>query len=79
MRILTGRNEREEEDLRPDVIDNSSLESLPPRERALEEGILRHHDARAGAGVRGGKVRGPKSFSTIDHQQLRAKKLTTSE
>ena len=40
--IHTCRDEREEEDFRPDVIDDSSLEFLP-RERTLEEGIFGHH------------------------------------
>ena len=60
--ILTCRNEGEEEKLRPNVIENSSLEFLP-RERALEEGVLGHHNARArrlevvgGGGVRRGKL-----------------------
>jgi len=43
--ILTQRNEGEEENLRPDVVDDGSLEFLP-RERALEERIFGHHDAR---------------------------------
>jgi len=43
--VLTQRNEGEEENLRPDVVDDGRLEFLP-RERALEEGIFGHHDAR---------------------------------
>lgn len=46
MGVLTCRNETEEENLRPNVIEDSSLEFLP-RERTLEKGILGHHDARA--------------------------------
>jgi hypothetical protein len=60
--ILTCCNEGEEEKLRPDVIENSGLEFLP-RERALEEGVLGHHDARTrrlevvgSGGVRRGKL-----------------------
>ena len=43
--VLTQPNEGEEEDLRPNVIDDGSLEFLP-REGALEEGVFGHHDAR---------------------------------
>ena len=43
--VLTRRNEGEEEDLRPDVINHSSLQFLP-RKRTLEKGIVGYHDAR---------------------------------
>ena len=56
-RILTCRNECEEEDLRPDVIDDSSLEFLP-RERALEEGIFGYHDGCASVRVQWCKKEG---------------------
>ena len=45
MGILTCRNESEEENLRPDIIEDSSLKFLP-RERTIEEEIAGRHDAR---------------------------------
>ena len=43
--ILTRRNEGEEENLRPDVVDDSSLQFLP-RKGTLEQRIVGYHDAR---------------------------------
>ena len=43
--ILTRRNEGEEENLWPDVVDDSSLQFLP-RKGTLEQRIVGYHDAR---------------------------------
>jgi len=42
---LTRRNEAEEENFRPDVIDDSGLQFLP-RKGTLEQRIVGYHDAR---------------------------------